>query len=123
MGSAGFAATPKNIDIQILRAEGASGANLVFTNFRKACNDEISVTILGQTMTTSDSGNAGYAQGKVHQAVEEQMHLDDKLDVLSILNTDVVRILTRITSYNVCYTKLLRITANYCRRLLFSIFH
>ncbi len=96
MGSAGYAVTPKDAEIEILRAEGATGANLVFKTFKQACNDEVSITILGQTMTTSDSGNAGFAQGKVHQAVEAEMHLDDKLDTLSILNTDVVRILANL---------------------------
>jgi hypothetical protein len=96
MGSSGVAVTPEDAIIEVVRAEGSTGANLVFKNFREAMNDEMSVTILGQTMTTSDSGNSGYAQGLVHQAVEGQMHKDDREDVLTVLNDDVIRVLANL---------------------------
>ncbi|PKP09860.1 MAG: hypothetical protein CVU09_09530 [Bacteroidetes bacterium HGW-Bacteroidetes-4] len=97
MGSAGWASTPKDVEINILRAEGATGANLIFKGFIKdVCNDEISVTILGQTMTTSDSKNSGFAQGVVHAGVESQIHADDRRDTLAVLNSDVVRILANL---------------------------
>ncbi len=96
MGSSGVAVTPEDALIEVLRAEGATGANLVFSNFKKACNDEMSVTILGQTMTTTDSGNAGYAQGKVHADVEAGIHYDDMLDTLAVLNSDLIRILVNL---------------------------
>lgn len=86
MGSSGWMSSPEGVELEIVRAEGATGANLVFSNFKDACNTEISITILGQTMTTSDTENSGYAQGKIHQAVEAELHRDDKAFVMKHLN-------------------------------------
>ena len=96
MGSTGWAVTPDNVIIEIIRAEGATGANLIFKNFKEFCNDEMSITMLGQTMTTSDTKNSGYAQGKIHKDVEDDIHRDDRAFVITLLNDEVIKVLANL---------------------------
>lgn len=96
MGSSGWAVTPNDASIELVRAEGISSNSSIFTDFIENCNDELSVLILGQTMTTTDSKNSGFAQGKVHGDVEEEIHKDDMQFVLRILNSKLSPVLINL---------------------------
>lgn len=96
MGSAGWAATPDDVTIEIMRAEGAGAANQIFKGFNDVMNEAIAVSVLGQTMTTNDSHNSGYAQGAIHAGVEEEIHRDDMAFVLSYLNDNFIRVLANM---------------------------
>lgn len=96
MGSSGWAVTPSDASIELVRAEGISANSSIFTDFINNCNDELSVLILGQTMTTTDSKNSGFAQGKVHGDVEEEIHKDDMQFVLRILNSRLSPVLINL---------------------------
>jgi phage gp29-like protein len=58
-----------------------------------SCNKELSKLILGQTMTTEESG--AYAQAKIHLEVEKEIHYADKLFVKNILNEKLLPLLRK----------------------------
>jgi hypothetical protein len=70
----------------------------LYDKFRNACNEEILIGILGQTMTTLDG--ASRAQGEVHLEVQTEKHKADKRFVARILNTQFINLLIA-RGYNV----------------------
>ncbi len=92
MGAAGYVATPEGVEINSQYSNVSSGSSL-HNDFRKACNDEMSVTILGQTETTNSSASSGYAQSKTHADVLHEIHEDDRQFVLRVLNVELNRVL------------------------------
>lgn len=70
-----------------------SGASTAYGDFHKIMNDEMSISILGQTLTTSNDGVGSNALGRVHEAVEEAVNLEDMLTTEYILNFQVLPIL------------------------------
>jgi len=84
-GSAGYAVAPSGAKLQFL-SNSSSASNQVFRELWQACNEEISVTILGNTMTTTEARSSGYAQSKTHMESQESLHLADRRFILRILN-------------------------------------
>ncbi len=76
----------------------SSGNGELYDKFRHACNEEILIGILGQTMTTLDG--ASRSQGEVHLEVQIEKHKSDKRFVTRILNTQFVNLLIS-RGYNV----------------------
>jgi SPP1 gp7 family putative phage head morphogenesis protein len=91
-GSAAFAIIPEGTDISIESGSGA-GSSDVYKTLSDACDSQMSILILGQTMTTMDTANAGYAQGVIHHAVEQELHKDDRRFVERILNDKFIKLL------------------------------
>lgn len=71
----------------------SSGNGALYNDFRGACNEEILITILGQTMTTQDGSSL--AQGQVHMAVQEKKHRADRRFVERMLNKYFVPLLEK----------------------------
>lgn len=86
-GSASWLVTPKETDIDVKESSTRGDGNL-FDNFRKACNEEMLITILGQTMTTTDGSSR--AQSETHKEVEEDLNKSDRRFVQRILNTELL---------------------------------
>ena len=82
-GSAPYLVIPKETEATQTQLS-SSGNGALYNDFRQACNEEILITILGQTMTTVDGSSL--AQGKVHLAVQEKKHNADKRFVERTLN-------------------------------------
>jgi phage gp29-like protein len=95
-GAGGSMVAPKEADIDTLSGTNKAGSSTLFSKLREAMNDEMSVTILGQTMTTTDSGNAGYAQGAVHSKVEAAKYRADRRFVERVLNSQLTPYLEKI---------------------------
>jgi phage gp29-like protein len=76
---------PEGTEID-LKYGTASGNGDLYDKLKNACNEQLSVLILGQTMTTNDTRGSGYAQGKIHEAVEQEIHLNDRRYITRILN-------------------------------------
>jgi SPP1 gp7 family putative phage head morphogenesis protein len=82
-GSAPYMVVPKETEVtQTVLSGGTNGA--LYNDFRKACNEEILITVLGQTMTTQDGSSL--AQGKVHLEVQEKKHKSDRRYTERMLN-------------------------------------
>lgn len=91
-GSAPYMVVPKESEIETTLMSGTTGGAL-YDDFRRACNEEILVTILGQTMTTQ-SGTS-LSQSQVHLAVQEKKHRSDRRFVVRMLNRYLVPLLEK----------------------------
>jgi hypothetical protein len=92
-GSAAYAILPRDAEIKFHEAKNSAGSSELFETFRKAMNEEMSVTVLGATETTTSSKSSGYAQSETHMKTVEEVAQDDKVDELAILNEKVLPVL------------------------------
>lgn len=91
-GSAPYLVVPKESEIETTLMSGTTNGAL-YDDFRKACNEEILITILGQTMTTQSG--ASLSQSQVHLAVQEKKHRSDRRFVIRQLNKYFVPLLEK----------------------------
>lgn len=96
IGGKPVAAIPEGTSLEV-HDTGGSSTNM-FDMFRKACNEEILIAILGQTMTTVNGSSK--AQGEVHEQTEEGIAQSDRRYVQRILNKHFVPLLVK-RGYNV----------------------
>lgn len=89
-GAAPYLVIPKESEVEQTTLSGSANGAL-YNDFRNACNEEILVTILGQTMTTKDG--ASLSQSKVHMEVQEKKHRSDRRFVIRMLNKYFVPLL------------------------------
>lgn len=90
-GSAPWLVIPKESEVET--KESASGSGTSYDEFRKACNEEILITILGQTLTTIQGDKGARSLGEVHMEVESSKHDSDIRFVEKVLNERFVPIL------------------------------
>lgn len=86
-GSAPWVVIPKDSEVET--KESGSGSGSSYNEFRQACNEELLITILGQTMTTVQGEKGARSLGEVHKEVEESKNLSDLRYVQRVLNTYV----------------------------------
>lgn len=87
-GSSPWLVVPKESDVELKDGSGAAGGGDLFDKLRKACNEEILIGILGNTMTTVDGSSR--SQSETHKEVEEGTNKADRRFVQRILNTVVL---------------------------------
>ena len=87
-GSAPWVVIPKESDIETLTHSQGSGTSS-YDEFRKACNEEMLITILGQTLTTVQGERGARSLGEVHLEVEQSKHDNDIRFVERVLNEQV----------------------------------
>lgn len=90
-GSAPYLIIPKESDIET--REGSSGSGTSYDEFRKACNEEMLITIMGQTLTTVQGERGARSLGEVHMEVEQNKHKGDVRFVERVLNERVIPML------------------------------
>lgn len=83
-GSASYIIAPDGTEIE--NAETGTSNGTSFNDFRKACNEEMLITILGQTMTTVQGDKGARSLGEVHQEVEATKHKRDLRYTERVLN-------------------------------------
>lgn len=87
-GAASYMVVPDGAEIDIRETKATSGTS--FDEFRKACNEEILISLLGQTLTTIAGDKGARSLGEVHMEVEESLIKSDQKYVQRILNSQVV---------------------------------
>jgi SPP1 gp7 family putative phage head morphogenesis protein len=92
-GSAPWVVVPKETDIETVNNTGTGSSSSAHNDFRKACNEEILITILGQTMTTLDGSSR--SQSETHKEVEEGKNRSDLRFTRRVLNSYVVPLLEK----------------------------
>lgn len=92
IGSSPRAAIPNETDIEI-KENNASGNGMLFKHLRDACNEEILISVLGNTMTTLQGSSR--AQGEVHQDTQTALIQADKRYVQRMLNRFVTPLLEK----------------------------
>ena len=89
--TAPYATLPKGTNLHIVESQGKSGSSDLFKSLGDFANKEISKLFLGNTMTLDAEG--GNYKGEVHEQSELRIASTDKHLLLSILNTEFIRIL------------------------------
>lgn len=90
-GSASYVVIPEGSSIDIRETRQSSGSS--FNEFRQACNEEILISILGQTLTTISGEKGARSLGEVHRSVEEDKNRSDIKFVQRTLNSLVLPLL------------------------------
>ena len=91
-GSAPYVVIPKEADIET--RDGNTGSGESYNEFRQANNEEILITILGQTLTTVQGERGARSLGEVHLEVEAAKHASDLRFVQRTLNERVIPMLS-----------------------------
>lgn len=93
---------PKQADFDIKDGKQSNGDGKLQESFKRACDDEMSVIVLGNTETTTSSASSGYAQSKEHgkqqiqvtksllKYVQNQLNCIQFLNILASYNLPVV---------------------------------
>jgi hypothetical protein len=79
---------PKQAEFQILDGKTTNGDGSLQNTLKDACNEEMSVCILGNTETTKSSKSSGYAQSDTHHKEQLEVTKSDIMDVTNYLNDD-----------------------------------
>ncbi len=69
-----------------------SGTNDLYERFTAACNDEMSIAVLGNTLTTKSDTNGTQALGTVQAKEQMKITEDDVQFILDLLNYDMTEI-------------------------------
>ncbi|MEO1254975.1 MAG: DUF935 family protein, partial [Bacteroidota bacterium] len=87
-GALAWAVLPEDqARVEFLKDGTSSGtSNGAYQALLEALNKEITITVLGQTLTTGTDGKGSYALGGIHKAVEEGVNLEDRMWVEYIMN-------------------------------------
>lgn len=86
-GSALSIMIPQEAEFEIKDGKQANSDGGLQASFIKAMNEEISVTVLGNTETTNSSRSAGYAQSRIHQEQQFEITKADIAYTAAMLNT------------------------------------
>lgn len=88
---------PRQADFEIKDGKQTNCDGNLQLSFIKALNEEMSITILGNTETTSSSYSSGYAQSKVHLEQQYEITRSDLVYTAAMLNSP--RFLSVLRSY------------------------
>jgi phage gp29-like protein len=97
MGSGGQIEVPKGVEVKYDNPASSSNNDL-FTQFLTSNNEELTILILGQLMTTEKGANY---QAGVQRNVEESIFSADRVWMLNILNWQVKHIVLPMFGFNV----------------------
>lgn len=78
---------PKQADFSMLDGKTSNGNGELQERLIQACNQEMSVAILGNSETTTSSKSSGYAQAEVHSEQQMEITLSDMRFVINLLNS------------------------------------
>ncbi|MDR1102950.1 MAG: DUF935 domain-containing protein, partial [Tannerella sp.] len=88
-GAAPYVIIPNETDVQTVENTGNGFSGHSYDQFRKSCNEEILITVLGQTLTTVQGDRGARSLGDVHRQVEQGINMSDMRFVQRILNSRV----------------------------------
>lgn len=94
-GSAPWCVIPIESQVETVNNTGNGSSGTSYNDFRKACNEEMLITVLGQTLTTVQGEKGARSLGEVHQEVEEGLNKADMRYIQKILNTYLVPLLEK----------------------------
>lgn len=94
-GSAPYIVIPKESEVETTNNTGSGNSGTSYNDFRKACNEEALITILGQTLTTVSGDKGARSLGEVHQDVAANKYKSDIRFVGGVLNHYLLPMLER----------------------------
>ena len=94
MGSAPYIILPDGAQITLHEIKGAGvGGGDVYQKLADFCDKQISILVLGNTLTTDNTKVGSNALGEVHQDTEDHVYINDKKKIRRILNRIIKPIL------------------------------
>jgi phage gp29-like protein len=90
LGSDAAAVISESTVIELLEAEGRKGSAEVYERLASYCDRAMSKAVLGQTLTTEQSGGA-YATAKVHESVRRDILEADSVSLARTMRAAVIR--------------------------------
>lgn len=94
-GSAPYVIIPKDSEVETVNNTGSGSSSASYGDFRKACNEELLITVLGQTLTTIQGDKGARSLGEVHKQVEESKNRSDMRYVQRVLNQYVLPLMEK----------------------------
>lgn len=91
---------PNEAGIEIIDGKTSNGNGDLQDKFRQACNEELSVLVLGATETTTSSNSSGFAQSKTHSKQQDMILKADMIDVMDWLNSEEFLTIVKSYGYN-----------------------
>ncbi|MFR9165008.1 MAG: DUF935 family protein [Dysgonomonas sp.] len=85
-GSAPWCVIPKETDVETVD-KGSNSSGDSFNEFRQACNEEMLIAVVGNTLTMIAGTKGARSLGDVHKEVEEAINKADMRFVEKVLNT------------------------------------
>jgi hypothetical protein len=87
---------PEGSNMTLHESTQKSGTNDLYERFCDACNDEMSIAILGNTLTTKSDTNGTQALGTVQAKEQMKITEDDVQFILDLLNYDMTDIFSSL---------------------------
>lgn len=91
-GSALSIVIPEEAKLEFLESKTTTASGNLYQDLASACDEQLSILILGNTETTKSSASSGYAQSSTHSEQQEQIADDDRAYVIGYLETEVRRV-------------------------------
>ncbi len=85
-GAAAVYIHPKSSTLNLIESGNKTGSADLFRGFNDYCDSQMSICVLGNTLTTDAQENGTQSLGKVHKEEEDEIKADDRDNVLDILN-------------------------------------
>jgi hypothetical protein len=79
---------PDQVKVDVKDGKTSNGNGELQDKIRRACNEEMSVVVLGVTETTGSSKSSGYAQSETQAFQQDEIIKADMDDELAFLNSD-----------------------------------
>lgn len=86
-GSALAIMIPKQAEFEMKDGKASNADGKLQLGLIGACNEEMSIAILGNTETTKASSSSGYAQSKEHGEQQDELTISDLIFVENLLNS------------------------------------
>lgn len=100
IGSSLRISIPKQAEYSIEDGKISNANGDLQNKFKEACNEELSVLILGNTETTKSSASSGYAQSQTQSSQQSEIIKDDIKFVRNLLNSEKFRQVLSMYGYN-----------------------
>jgi phage gp29-like protein len=90
IGSDGAGVISRDTEIEIIEIASKGGAE-VFEKLTAMCNREIVLTVLGQTLTSTEGSSGSMALGNVHEKIRQDILIADVKAIARTLRRDLAR--------------------------------
>lgn len=92
---------PADSSLQLHESGNKSGSSDLYNNFSDKCDSQMSIAVLGNTLTTDAKATGTQALGTVHQEEENEIKEEDEALILAVLNSSHMRKILTNLGYNV----------------------
>lgn len=92
---------PEGSALTLHESGNKSGSSDLYNNFSDKCDSQMSIAVLGNTLTTDAKATGTQALGTVHKQEEDEIKDEDQALILAVLNSAQMRKILANLGYNV----------------------